>query len=138
MASGCRTIHVPRPVSLFGALAAAVAVMLSVGCSGRGSAAEQDGDAPIVIDVHQTFIQIENRAGLPLTDVRIVIEAFGGTEFVHLVPRIENAAERDVMLNALSSLDGTTFRRGLVRAKAVRVTAADSVGRRYEVERPWQ
>jgi hypothetical protein len=139
MANSSRTVTVHRPrclaIEVLGVVAVAV---LASACSEQGSAAEQDANAPIRINVAQTFIGIENRAGLPLTDVRLVVEVYGGTEYVHLVPRVENAERRDVMLNALASRDGTPFRRSFVRPKAVRVTASDPVGRRYEVERPWE
>lgn len=122
-----------RPLTL---AALGAALSLTLGCAEQGSA--QSADAPVWIEQHQTFITVENRAGLPLVDVKLAVMPYSRTEFTKFLNRLENGERRDVMMTELSSRDGTTFSPRLVKSKSVRVTAGDIVGKQYEVEVPWQ
>jgi len=118
------------------ALIAAVLLPLA-GCAEQGSAA-QAADAPVLVEQHQTFITLQNRAGLPLVDVRLAVVPYSRTEFSTILNRMESGERRDVMMSELSSRDGTTFSPRLVNPKSVKITAGDIVGKRYEVEVPWE
>ncbi|MGE3704097.1 MAG: hypothetical protein AB7I13_02415 [Vicinamibacterales bacterium] len=119
-------------------LALIVAVILPLaGCAEQGSAA-QAADAPVLVEQHQTFITLQNRAGLPLVDVRLAVVPYSRTEFSKILNRFESGERRDVMMSELSSRDGTTFSPRLVKAKSLKITASDIVGKRYEVEVPWE
>lgn len=118
------------------ALIAAVLLPLA-GCAEQGSAA-QAADAPVLVEQHQTFITLQNRAGLPLVDVRLAVVPYSRTEFSKILNRFESGERRDVMMSELSSRDGTTFSPRLVNPKSVKITAGDIVGKRYEVEVPWE
>jgi hypothetical protein len=99
----------------------------------------QDQNAPIGIQNSQLSIVIENKVGMPLTDVDVVIVPVGGaTEFKKFVGRMENAEKRDLSLGGFYGRDGTTFSLRVVRPKAVRVTGKDLNAKPYNVEARWQ
>lgn len=99
----------------------------------------QAGDAPIVIQNSQMSIVIENKVGMPLTDVDVSIVPVGGaTEFRKFVGRMENAEKRDLSLGGFYGRDGTTFSLRVVRPRAVRVTGKDLNAKPYNVEARWQ
>lgn len=118
-----------------GALALASASLS--GCAGEGSAQQASEDSPVLIEVNSTFITLQNRAGLPLTEVTVAVIPYSRTEFTRFLPRLESGEKRDVMMSELSSRDGTTFSPRVVKARSVRVTGVDVVGKQYEVEVPW-
>jgi len=96
-------------------------------------------DAPIVIQNSQMSIVIENKVGMPLTDVDVSIVPVGGaTEFRKFVGRMENAEKRDLSLGGFYGRDGTTFSLRVVRPRAVRVTGKDLNAKPYNVEARWQ
>jgi type IV pilus biogenesis protein CpaD/CtpE len=106
-------------------------------CSAAPPAQAQD--APIGIQNSQMSIVIENRVGMPLTDVDVVIVPVGGaTEFKKFVGRMENAEKRDLSLGGFYGRDGTTFSLRVVRPRAVRVTGKDLNAKPYNVEARWQ
>lgn len=99
----------------------------------------QAQDAPIGIQNSQLSIVIENKVGMPLTDVDVSILPVGGqTEFKKFVGRMENAEKRDLSLGAFYGRDGTTFNLRVVRPRAVRVTGKDLNAKPYNVEARWQ
>ena len=107
-------------------------------CSSSGPP-EQSSNAPIVIQTSQLSVLIENKVGMPLTDVDVAITPIGGVvEYTKFVGRIESAEKRDVSLGAFSSRDGTPFNLRVVRPKTVRVTAKDLTDKAYKVERSWE
>jgi ABC-type glycerol-3-phosphate transport system substrate-binding protein len=107
------------------------------GCAGEGSAQQSSEDSPLLIQINSTFLTIQNRAGLPLTELKVTVVPYSRTEFTKFLTRLESGEKRDVMMNELSSRDGTTFSPRQIKAKSVRVTAVDVVGKQYEVEVPW-
>src|SRR6185503_17743779 len=109
-----------------------------IACSGGGPPALA-ADSPIAIRTSQLSVVIENKVGMPLTDVDVTIVPIGGaTEFRKFVGRMESAEKRDLSLGAFFGRDGTTFNLRVVRPKAVRVTGKDLNAKAYSVEAPWQ
>ncbi len=118
------------------ACALLLAGVLSSGCSEQGSARSPDS-APLFIETAQTSIVVENRAGLPLTDVTITVQPYGPLQFSTMIGRIENTEKRTIPFNVFRSRDGATFNARFHKPKAVRVTGRDTVGKTYEIEIPW-
>ena len=58
--------------------------------------------------------------------------------FKSTLPRLENGARRDIMLNTFRANDGTPFNRNLARARTVKVTAKDTNGKEYAFETPFE
>ena len=113
--------------------------VLATGCSGSGSAAAQvDANAPVLLQVTQPYITVQNHAGMALSDVTVAVVSYGGVEFIKSFPRMENAQRREISFGEFSSRDGTSFNPRFTKAKAVRLRASDVVGKKYEVEAPWQ
>jgi len=118
-------------------LIASAATLVLAGCAAAPPA--QAADAPIVIQNSQMSIVIENKVGMPLTDVDVSIVPVGGaTEFRKFVGRMENAEKRDLSLGGFYGRDGTTFSLRVVRPRAVRVTGKDLNAKPYNVEARWQ
>ena len=121
-----------------GAALAGAAALALVACSAGGPPAQAQ-DAPIAIRTSQLSIVIENKVGMPLTDVDVSIVPVGGaTEFKKFVGRMENEEKRDLSLGGFYGRDGTTFNLRVVRPKAVRVTGKDLNAKAYSVEAPWR
>ena len=113
--------------------------MLGLAACGAGALPAQAENAPIGIQNSQLSIVIENKVGMPLTDVDVAIVPVGGaTEFKKFVGRMENAEKRDLSLGAFYGRDGTTFSLRVVRPRAVRVTGKDLNAKPYSVEARWQ
>jgi hypothetical protein len=119
-------------------LALGLSAVLGLAACAGGKSPAQDENAPIGIQMSQMSIVIENKVGMPLTDVDVAILPIGGaTEFKKFVGRMENAEKRDLSLGAFYGRDGTTFNLRVVRPKAVRVTAKDLNAKPYTVEAGW-
>ena len=103
----------------------------AIGSSGAEAAA-------IAIDRTASYVTIENRAGLPLVDVNVVLAAANGLSFSTRIPRIESSSKRDVPFADLRGNDGTPFSPRWQRATQINVTASDVVGKKYEVKVPWK
>lgn len=112
--------------------------VLAAGCSEEGSAARVAEDAPVFVELSQTFVTLQNRSGLPLAEVSITIVPHGPTEFTRLLSRVENSGKRQVPLTEFRSRDGTPLNLRVVRPKSVRVRAQDVAGKSYELEVPWK
>ena len=127
-----------------------VAVVLSIGwlaagCSGASGpretgAAGSSGANPDSVAIVQTssYLTIENRAGLPLVDVRITVKATNGLTFSTVISRLETGAKRDVSFGDLRSGDGTTFSPQWQRPKEIVVATTDFVGKKYDLTVPWK
>jgi hypothetical protein len=125
-----------RRLFLHGTLLFGAAALALLGCSDSGPAAQ---DAAIGIETSQMSVVIENKVGMPLTDVDVAIVPLGAaTEFTKFLGRMENAEKRDVALGSFLGRDGTTFSLRVVRPKAVRVTGKDLNAKAYSVERAWK
>ena len=127
-----------RPVVI-----ASLLIVGAIGCSqfrpSTGGATSSSKDAALIgVDISQLFVTIENKAGLPLFDVRVAIVPVGRqTLFTNWSGRIENGDRREFGLGSFSGRDGTPFNLRVVKPKAVTVTAKDMNDRTYDVEVPW-
>jgi hypothetical protein len=112
------------------------------GCSGGNPQAGAIGtggaaNAPFAIEIAQTYLTLENRTGGPLVGGQMeiipggVLPAFKAT-----LPRLENGSRRDFRLNQFIGNDGTPFSRS-IRARRVKVTAKDPLGKTFEYEVPF-
>lgn len=110
--------------------------VVTAGCSEQGAAEQMN--APVAITMQQTMITVQNKAGMPLTNVKLMVVAYGNTEFTKLFSRLENTETREVPLSDLSSRDGTAFNPRLSKPKLVRLIATDATGKDYNVEVPWR
>jgi hypothetical protein len=108
----------------------------STACSQQGSAEQLN--APVLITTRQTVIAFQNRAGVPLNDIKLTVVAYGNTEFTRMLGRMDTEESREVNLNQLSSRDGTSFNARLSKPKLVRFTATDVNGKPVEFEVPWK
>ena len=108
-----------------------------VTCSSSEPSAQND--ALIGVQTSQLSVVVENKVGMPLLDVDVVIVPVGGvTQFSKFVGRMENAEKRDISLSSFYGRDGTPFSLRVVRPKTVRVTGKDLNAKPYNVEARWQ
>ena len=134
LAPGSRRVRLFLKIVMFGAAALAFGA-----CSGGAPVQAQDGNAVIGIQTSQLSIVIENKVGMPLTDVDVAIVPINGaTEFRKFVGRIENAEKKDIALGGFYGRDGTTFNLRIVKPRLVRVTGKDLNAKTYNVETRWQ
>jgi hypothetical protein len=107
-----------------------------VRCS--GSAATEDS-ALIGVETSQFSVVIENKVGMPLTDVQVAILPVGGvTQFTKMAGRMDNGEKREIALGGFFGRDGTPFSLRVVRPKTVRVTAKDLNNKPVQVDVPWK
>ncbi len=107
-------------------------------CTSTGIPVQGANDA-IGVQTSQLSIVVENKVGMPLTDVDIAVVPVGGaTEFKKFVGRLENAEKRDLSLGDFYGRDGTPLSLRVVRPKSVRVTAKDLTNNPYKIEVPWR
>ena len=134
LAPGSRRVRLFLKIVMFGAAALAFGA-----CSGGAPVQAQDGNAVIGIQTSQLSIVIENKVGMPLTDVDVAIVPINGaTEFRKFVGRIENAEKKDIALGGFYGRDGTTFNLRIVKPRLVSVTGKDLNAKTYNVETRWQ
>lgn len=115
----------------------------SAACSGgnpeAGAAGTSGASAPFAVQVSGTYIAVENRTGAPVAGGQVeIIPAGVMPPFKAALPRLENGARREVMLNTFRATDGTLFNRGIVRARRVKITAKDANGGLHEQEVPFE
>jgi hypothetical protein len=131
----CAVAHVVLPLVCVALLSGAAA------CSGGGSnvASAQSADALIRMEMNDLGVIVENRTGTALVDGQVTLVA-GGTRppFFIVLPRIENGGKRTFGIDTFRTNDGTQFRRGLVRPRAVRISANDLNGKAHQYEIPFQ
>ena len=117
-----------------------LAISTAAACSGGDpNAAGTSGAGPFVIEIAQTYITVENRTGAPLVGGQLeIIQAGVLPPFRSTLPRLENGARRDILLNSFRTRDGTLFNRAIARARRVKVTAKDLSGGVHEQEVPFE
>jgi hypothetical protein len=103
----------------------------AIGSSGTSQAA-------IAVVTSASFLTVENRAGLPLLDVDVILKAANGLSFSKSISRLESSEKRDLSLGELRANDGTTFNPRFQTPKEVVITATDLVGKKYDVTVPWK
>ena len=113
------------------------------GCSSTkaesGTVGTTGQSAPMAITLSQTYLTVTNHAGVPFVEGEVQIIP-GGVMQPFRIPlqRVENGSSRDLMFRDFRSVDGTGFRRGTSRARRVRVTAVDIMGKKYQQEVPFE
>ena len=96
------------------------------------------GSSAIGVVFTPTYITIENHSGVPLVEGEVTIVPSGLMPPFHApLPRVESNGKQDMLFNAFRGSDGTSFRRGVIRARRVRVTATDFNGKKYQQEVPF-
>lgn len=126
------------PVAVFLSLAVFPLAACSSGESAESGAVGTSANDPIAITFSQTYMSIENRTGVPITEGRVEIVPRGiMPPFRTRLPRIENGQRRDVMFSQFISRDGTPFRRGVVRTERVRLSVTDVTGKTIEHDVPF-
>jgi hypothetical protein len=94
---------------------------------------------PLGVTMSQTYLSVENRSGVPILEGEIQIVPRGVMPpFRTRLPRIEGSQKVDLMFNTFYSKDGTPFRRGVTRARAVRIVATDITGKKIEQDVPFE
>jgi hypothetical protein len=114
-----------------------LATVAATGCT--SASGDDDATAPFGITVGQFGITVENRTGTTLVDGKVeIIPAGRIVVFSTSWPRMETAERREfIMDGTFRGSDGTPFRRGAVRARSIRVSAKDMMGKLYEREVPF-
>lgn len=108
------------------------------GCSESGSAEQLSASSPVSIATQSNAIVIQNKAGMPLSDVKVLLVAFGNKQFSTSVGRLDNQESRRVALSELAGSDRATFNPSFTRPKVVRVQATNATGKSFEIETPWK
>lgn len=130
-----------RPLVLaFAVTIAGLAAACSYTAGRESGAVGSSGAQPAAIAVDRTaaYLTIENRAGLPLVDVSVVLAAANGLSFSTSIPRLESGAKHDLPFANLRGNDGTQFSPRWQRPTQIVVTATDLVGKKYDVKVPWK
>jgi hypothetical protein len=97
------------------------------------------GVSSVVVARAERGITVENRAGRPLLNVRLVIEGReSGATFAYTLPTVDAGATREVPFADFRSEDGTLFDPGSTAAKQIKTTARDTLGNSYDVTTPWE
>ena len=120
----------PFPLRRLRSLALALALMALAVASCARVSGDDESTAPFGVTVSSMYVTVENRTGTALVDGRVeIIPAGRAVVFTVAWPRIEIGDSRDIMLNVFRGTDGTPFRRGVIRARRVKVTAKDLAGK---------
>jgi hypothetical protein len=132
------TDQIRHPGRWFGLLVLVATGMVCGACGSTGTGGSS-GTGDIGVQTSQMFITVENRAGLPLTDIKIEVVPYGGqASFTTSVYRLEGGEKRDLSLGQFGSRDGTPLNLRVVKPRIVRVTATDVSGKPHQVEVPWR
>jgi hypothetical protein len=120
-------------------LTACVLSACSSGPKAEAGAVSTAGERPAIgLSFSQTYLTIENHTGVPLIDGQIDIVPAGLMAPFHTtLSRIEADGKQDLPFNRFRGSDGTQFRRGIAKARRVRITATDINGRQYRQELPF-
>ena len=111
---------------------------LTAACSESSSAEQLSASSPVSIAMQTNAIVVQNRAGMPLSDVKVMLVAFGNKQYAANVGRLDNQESRRVALSELTGADRATFNPSFTRPKVVRVHATSSEGKAFEIETPWK
>jgi hypothetical protein len=98
------------------------------------------GASTVVVARAERGITVENRAGRPLLNIRLLIEGRdnGGAAFAYTLPTLDTGATREIPFADFRSEDGTLFELGSTAATQVKTTARDTLGNNYDVTTPWE
>jgi hypothetical protein len=105
-------------------------------CSGSAESGDQN---LIGVETSQFSVIIENKVGMPLTEVQVAILPVGGvTQFTKMAGRLDNGEKREIALGGFFGRDGTPFSLRVVKPKTVRVTAKDLNNKPVQIDVPWK
>jgi hypothetical protein len=96
------------------------------------------GDTPLLVSITPSTVTLQNRTGLPLTDVNIVVVPYGPVEFTKSFSRFETSEQREVPISEFRSSDGAALNLRFIKPRNVRVSAKDVVGKSYNIDVPWK
>ena len=120
----------------------ALALISQLACSNAAvdtAVGTTNGVSSIVVARAERGITVENRAGRPLLNIRLVIEGRdSGAAFAYTLPTVDSGATREVPFADFHSEDGTLFDPGSIAAKQIKTTARDTLGNSYDVTTPWE
>ena len=137
-----RCLHVSRGLVLSAAITFLAACSLA-GCSSStkaeaGAVGTAGAGSAIGVAFTPSYLTIENHSGVPLVEGEVTIVPSGLMPPFHApLPRVESNGKQDMLFNAFRGSDGTSFRRGVIRARRVRITATDFNGKKYQQEVPF-
>ena len=93
----------------------------------------------IVVENTGSAVRVENRAGRPLTDVRVTIQPIGNKPpFSESLRQLDTAERRTIALAQFKNSEGTALNPMFVLPKQVTVTAKDALGNPHEVTVRWK
>ena len=120
---------------------------IALGCSGSssegGGAVSTSGQiepSAIAVQITSPFltVEVENRAGRPLIDMRVSLKA-GALMYAATVPRLETSEKRVLSPSEFrGTRDGAVFNPSVVRPREILIVASDLDGKKYEVTVPWK
>ena len=120
----------------------ALAVIGQLACSNAAvdtAVGTTTGVSAVVVARAERGITVENRAGRPLLNIRLVIEGRdSGATFASTLPTVDAGATREVPFADFRGEDGTLFEPGSTAAKQIKTTARDTLGNSYDVTTPWE
>lgn len=120
----------------------AVVALGLVGCAGPGvhEAIGTGSDAtPVVLSTSASAVTVENRAGRPLLNVRIAIDAAGAAApFLRIIPSIEAGHTMTLPLAEFRTEEDATLDAAGTPPRQVTMTARDSLAKSYEVTVAWK
>jgi hypothetical protein len=107
--------------------------------SEAGAVGSSGTSAPFAIELSQTYLTIENRTGATITGGEMDIIPGGVLKpFTTSLPRLEAGEKKPIMFTTFRGNDGTPFRRGVFRARRMKITATDFNGKTHEQEVPFE
>jgi hypothetical protein len=130
---------ISRRLFLLVVAAVSVSTLTFAACSSGSGSSSSDQSGQIGIQTSQLSVTIENKAGMPVTDIDVSIVPIGGaTAFKKFIARMENAEKRDLALGEFFGDDGTPFNLRVIRPKLVRVTGKDLNSKPVSAELAWK
>jgi hypothetical protein len=121
--------------------AAAVVALLLSACSGPGvrEAIGTGAEAtPIILRTSESAVILENHAGRPLLNVRVVIDATGApAPFIRIVPTIEPGQTLTMPLVEFRTEEGAVLDPTVAAPTQVTVKARDTLTNSYDVTTRW-
>ena len=127
--------RVLREAGLLVSCATLVAACLTVACSGAVAATT---DGAVTVTVTSSAVVVENTSGTSLTDVAVNLMPAGNSRPYFQLPfKMYNNEKKSFPLETFRSSDGTPFRPNAVKARSVKVTSKDVMGKEHASEIPF-
>ncbi|HJO38135.1 MAG: hypothetical protein QGF21_00865 [Vicinamibacterales bacterium] len=119
---------------------AAFALGISVVVAGCGSGVAMENiGGPIDIEVTQLFINVTNRTGTAIADVKLEVFPVGRQMVFSVTQyRLESEALKKFSMSDLRGSDGTPFNLRVHRPQSVKVSAEGVDGSLHAIEIPWE